>query len=121
VRIPSVHEVVTLDHRNGENPPIVHDNGSLRIVSWNIELGYNLDDIVSRLTTLMPIDVLLLQEVDIVHERPHDDHHSRTTKHANVPPLSVDCVHVIASQLHMMAVFSGIYLNINHIRAPITT
>jgi endonuclease/exonuclease/phosphatase family metal-dependent hydrolase len=99
--LPNVYEVYTVDYRQtstASNTPHVRIDGALRIVSWNIELGYNIDAIIARLQTLMPIDVLLLQEVDIIV-----DNGSATS----AVPLHVDCVDAIASALHMMAVFTG--------------
>jgi len=100
--LPSANEVVTMDYRDAiKAAPIVHEDGRIRIVSWNIELGYKLPEIVARLRTMMPIDVLLLQECDIICDG--------VDPNSNKPALAVDCVRYIAKQLQMTAVFTGSY------------
>lgn len=103
--LPRVYEVYSVDHRDHQHEPHVRDNGALRIVSWNIELGYHINDIIKRLHTLMPIDVLLLQEVDIIYDNGNDDVNANGNGHG---VLHVDCVDAIAKALHMTAVFTGI-------------
>lgn len=66
----------------------------LRVVTWNIEFGYKLDQIISRLHILKP-DILLLQECDCVHEE-------------NLQ-LSLHVAEEIAKSLKMCYVWSGAF------------
>ncbi|KAL6055403.1 Endo/exonuclease/phosphatase domain-containing protein [Balamuthia mandrillaris] len=67
------------------------DKEPLRVVSWNLEFGYQLDDIMEQLASLRP-DVVLLQEVDLFD---------------NGRDLSRNVCTAIAARLRMNAVWAG--------------
>jgi endonuclease/exonuclease/phosphatase family metal-dependent hydrolase len=64
----------------------------LKVVSWNIEMGYKLDDVISELKHIAP-DVLLLQEADLYY----DDGKN----------YSVQTVREIANSLDFSSTFAG--------------
>jgi hypothetical protein len=64
----------------------------LKVISWNIEMGYKLDDVISELKHIAP-DVLLLQEADLYN----DDGKN----------YSVHVVHEIANSLDLSSTFAG--------------
>jgi endonuclease/exonuclease/phosphatase family metal-dependent hydrolase len=64
----------------------------LKIVSWNIEMGYKLDDVISELKHIAP-DVLLLQEADLYY----DDSKN----------YSIETVREIANSLNFFSTFAG--------------
>jgi endonuclease/exonuclease/phosphatase family metal-dependent hydrolase len=80
----------TIRHVAYHRRPLVSAAPStLRVVSWNIEFGYCLDELVTELA-LLDADVIALQEVDYFHGN-----------------FTVDCLGVLASRLRMCAVWAG--------------
>ena len=83
--------ILRIDNRNNDSPLNPKTPSFLKVVSWNIEMGYKLDEVISELKHIAP-DVLLLQEADL-----YDD--SRN--------YSVHTVWEIADTLGFSATFAG--------------
>eukprot|EP00042_Codosiga_hollandica_P033795 m.230270 g.230270 ORF g.230270 m.230270 type:complete len:379 (+) comp54268_c0_seq4:100-1236(+) len=65
-RLPSPQETVRVDYRPQDRNP--NQQQAFKVLTWNIERGYNLDRIIAALKAV-DADVLLLQELDISCER----------------------------------------------------
>jgi len=95
--VPGVLEVCRGDFRapSGDSSSDSESAEPLRIVSWNIELGYKMDEIIGQLRSLdaqRPIDILLLQEVDCLD---------------NGEDVKIDCAREIAKALHLTYAWGG--------------
>lgn len=92
--LSEVGEVVTADHRIKQTARSSKTDGcskKLRILTWNIELGYKLQELIAKMKSIQA-DIIFLQEVDII-----DDGDG----------LSVSSVGEIARALNMTYVFCG--------------
>lgn len=63
----------------------------LRVLSWNLEMGYKIEEIIEELNRLQP-DILLFQEVDVI------DFGAK---------FSLDTATKIARELQLAGVFAG--------------
>lgn len=57
-------EIQFIDIRNNRFLPLDQPPSVLNVVSWNIEMGYRLEAVISELVRIAP-DILLLQEADL--------------------------------------------------------
>ncbi|MGD8760864.1 MAG: endonuclease/exonuclease/phosphatase family protein, partial [Desulfobacteraceae bacterium] len=91
VSIPVHGDIINFHFRNSisllssASPPL------FKVVSWNIELGYSLDDVIGELKRIAP-DVILLQEADL---------------YDNGRSCSFHSVREIADALDLSGVFAG--------------
>lgn len=66
-RLPPVGSIVQRDYRDHQTPA-PRQSGTLRLLQWNIERGYQLPGVIEELKRI-DADVIALQEVDIGCER----------------------------------------------------
>ena len=64
IPIPAFGNILCLDFRNDISQLAPISPSLLKVVSWNIEMGYRLDDVILELKRIAP-DVLLLQKADL--------------------------------------------------------
>jgi endonuclease/exonuclease/phosphatase family metal-dependent hydrolase len=83
--------ILRFNNRNTVAPLYPKTPSYLKVVSWNIEMGYKLDEVIAELKHIAP-DVLLLQEADL-----YDDSQN----------YSVHTVREIANTLGFSATFAG--------------
>ena len=63
--LPSAGQLLVRDFRDSDGDSAsVQGSGKVRVVTFNMEMGKQLDKIISELKALQP-DILLLQEVDL--------------------------------------------------------
>eukprot|EP01052_Picozoa_sp_SAG31_P035018 SAG31_NODE_4169_length_3511_cov_7.390680_2_plen_417_part_00 len=95
ISLPPCGRIVKYDYRHHPRSTVEQlrrDNQQLRVVSWNIEFGYLLDELIKELQKL-DADVVCLQEVDV-----YSDSNQR---------ISVDVGQEIAKALTMTGVWAG--------------
>jgi endonuclease/exonuclease/phosphatase family metal-dependent hydrolase len=83
--------ILRFDNLNNDSPLYPETPSFLKVVSWNIEMGYKLDEVISELKKIAP-DVLLLQEADLFEDSQN---------------YSVHTVREIADALGFSATFAG--------------
>lgn len=67
--LPAPGTLVHVDHRSAKAKKRASEaRESVRVVQWNIERGYRLDDVIAQLRAL-DADILLLQEIDVGCDR----------------------------------------------------
>ena len=99
---------------------------TLRVVSWNIERGHHIDEIVEELRTLQP-DILILSEVDVYTGRCTTTRCNAKCAAADIERRQLDCGEKIARALgfyclqavEMKLVQGGIMCNAILSRYPI--
>jgi endonuclease/exonuclease/phosphatase family metal-dependent hydrolase len=89
---PNLDSIVTGDFRSKQDVS-KKESQVLRIVTWNVEFGYKLEQVISRLRMLKP-DILLLQECDCVMDNLN---------------LNVHVAEEIAKSLKLAYVWSGAF------------